>query len=424
MKRTARDKRDLPHPPPVERIELNEDNSKRRLLFALLMLVIGGAALAYGFWQLVTPQSGWQVIEVSSTAGPTFADDFVFLYRLGDTEVSPTAERKAVSEIYTQLCRDAYEQFHNEESFEGVSNLYAVNRHPNEELTVGKALYDALSAVEASGSRYIYLGPVYDRYEGVFYCTDDFQLADFDPYTNAEIAKEYAAYASYARDPAQVQVELLGGNRVCLRVSEEYLSYAQREGIDTFIEFSWMRNAFIADYIASGLTAQGYTSGVLSTYDGFVRNLDTADLDYSLQLYALYNGTVYPSGLMQYRGPLSAVNLRDYPVSEADEVRFYRLRTGELRTPYVDLTDGLTRTAAHELTCYAQDKTCGELLLSALPVYIADDLDVEALSALASQGIATLRCEDAVLYPSDADIVVTELFADDTVRFTVSQAGK
>ena len=36
-------------------------------------------------------------------------------------------------------------------------------------------------ARERSGNRALYLGPVYDRYSGLFSCEDDSLLADFDP---------------------------------------------------------------------------------------------------------------------------------------------------------------------------------------------------------------------------------------------------
>ena len=59
------------------------------------------------------------------------------------------------------------------------------------------------------------------------------------------------------------RVELLGEGRIRLFVSREYLEFARREGVECFIDFEWMRNAFIIDYLARELAAQGYTSGVL-----------------------------------------------------------------------------------------------------------------------------------------------------------------
>ena len=193
MGRTARDKR--PNVRPVEKIELNDEHVGRRLALTLVFLLAGAGLLVYSFMQLFTPQSEWVTVEAGSSAGASSASEFVFLYRLGGGELSPAAENKAVTAAYTQLCRTAFEVFHNQMEVPGVNNLYAINRHPNEELTVDKGLYNAFATVERSGNRSIYLGPVYERYENVFYCQDDSQLTDFDPRLSSTVAAEYAAYA-------------------------------------------------------------------------------------------------------------------------------------------------------------------------------------------------------------------------------------
>ena len=53
------------------------------------------------------------------------------------------------------------------------------------------------------------------------------------------------------------RVELLGENRVKLTVSESYLAFIREYEIDTLADFSWMRNAFAADYIARVLQEDG-----------------------------------------------------------------------------------------------------------------------------------------------------------------------
>lgn len=409
MGRTARDRRDLPHPKPVERIELNEEHVGRRLLLTIILLLIGGGALAYAVSQFFAPQSEWITIEANSSAGITCAPEFEFLYHLGSGELSPTAERRAVTDAYTRLCRNAFLNFHNQLEEEGVDNLYAINRHPNEELAVDGALYEALAAVERSGDRTLYLGPVYDRYGSLFYCEDDSQLVDFDPRLSPEVAREYQEYAAFARDPQAVRVELLGEDRIRLFVSEEYLEYARREGVESFIDFAWMRNAFIIDYLARELTAQGYTRGVLASCDGFIRCLDESGEEYSLLIYDRQQEKTCSVAVMCYQGPKSIVCLRDFPVNALEEARFYRLRSGEIRTPYVDTADGLCRNAVSSLTGYAGDKGCGEILLELLPVYIADALQKDALEALAKRGIDFVYCGSRTICASEGRTVLSQV---------------
>ena len=107
---------------------------------------------------------------------------------------------------------------------------------------------------------------------------------------------------------------------------------------------------------------------------------------------------------------MSIVALRDYPVNAMDEMRFYRLRNGETRTPYVDIADGVARNAVSALTGYSADKGCGEILLEMMPVYIADTLREDALEALASEGIDFLYCEDEVIHASEGGAVFSHIY--------------
>ncbi len=421
-RRTARDNRDLPHPEPVERIELNEEHIGRRVALVVILLIFGLGMLGYTAYQLFNPQTEWVNIEAYSSKGASCAQEFGLLYRPGSDGMSPNTERREVTELYSELCRTAFEQFHNMEAFDGVNNIYAINRRPNETLTVDKSLYRAFEAVGRSGSRFLYLGPVYDRYSSIFFCDDDSQLLDFDPRLSPEVAREYQAIAGYANDPRSIQLELLGENRICLRISEAYLAYAQQEGIENFIDFSWTRNAFIADYLAEELTAQGYTNGALTSYDGFVRCLDGSARDYSLQLYDRQGQTIYSAAVMDYQGPMSVVTLRDYPINDLDLLRFYELRSGEIRTSYLDPADGLCKNAVHNLTFYSQSKGCGELLLEMMPLYIAESFREDPLPALAEKGIHSIRFQNGVICPTDPRLRLRTLYADETLRYTVAPA--
>lgn len=422
MGRTARDNRDRPHPRPVERIELNQENVGRRLVAAIVLLAFGAVMLAYSFIQLLSPDDeAWVRIEASSSAGATCGTDFELLYYPGRDGRSSAAERKAVVSLYTRLCREAFELFHEREAFEGVNNIYAINRHPNQALEIDGRLYEAFSAVERSGSRAIYLGPVYSRYDDLFFCQEDYQLVDFDPRLSEDVAQEYREVLAFANDPEAIRIELLGENRVRLYVSEEYLDFAQRNEIEDFIDFSWMRNAFIADFLAEGLISGGYASGVLSSYDGFIRNLDAGGTGYSLQIYDYSGGTVYPVTAAAYQGPMSIVSLRDYPAGERDAYRFYQLENGEVRTLYLDPADALCKSAVHHLTGYARDKGCGEILLSLMPAYIADAFQPEKLERLAEEGVESVFCQDRVVYYTDPAVVFGQLYEGNGVRYTPSQ---
>ena len=420
MGRTARDNRDLPHPKPVQKIQLSGENTGRRAILAVVLLVIGASSLVYAFVNLLTPQTGWQAIEANSSVGATCADELMFFYDIGSGDASAAAESRAVTTLYSDACRKLYELFHTVESFEGVVNLRELSLHPNETLTVDGALYRALEAVQRSGDRTIYLGPVYERYQDLFFCQDDAQLMDFDPWLSEAVRQEYAAAAAYASDPAAIDVRLLGDNQVCLSVSDEYLAYARREGIGCLIDFGWLRNAFVVDALADLLVENGYTHGSISSYDGFNRNLDGRGLDYALNVYDFEDGATYQVAAMEYRGPMSIVYLRDYAINDADSLRIYELKTGERRTSYLSPADGRCRSAVSDLICYAQAVGCGEIALQIAPVYVADTLNVPALEALADGGIQSIRCEGRVIRGTDPELTLTNVYETDDRSYTVS----
>lgn len=418
MGRTARDKR--PNLPPVERIELNEEHVSRRLILAAALLLLGVGLLVYSFFQFLNPGTEWTNITASAGGGASSAEDFVLLYRPGAGGASPTVERKGVTALYTDLARRAFQLFHANQSFEGVVNVYDLNRRPNETVEVDPGLYAAFSSLADSGSRALYLGPVYSRYFGVFSCQDDVQLLDFDPRLSEDVAAEYRELCAWANDRSAIGLELLGENKVCLRVSEAYLAYAEREGIENFIDFSWMTNAFAADFIADGLTAQGYTHGALTSCDGFCRNLDSSGIDYTLPLYSRQGDAVYAAAGLHYTGSKALVTLRDYPLNDRDAGRFYTLRTGGRRTPYLDPADGFCRNALPELTCYSGELGCGEVLLAMLPVYVAEEFDAGLLDGLKSRGIESLYWMGFELYCTDGDGVFENFYDKDGVTFSAA----
>ena len=416
MGRTVRDKRHGQHLRPVERIELSWKNYKVRLVAAAVFLVIGVSLLAYAVSVFMGGEPGWQMIEADSGAAANCGGDFTLLYELGASGKSAASEKKALVAVYTDAAVTAYRLFSVYESFEGVTNVYDLNQHPNEILTVDDALYEAFGLLERYGDRTVYLGPVYELYNGLFFCQEDWQTEDFDPYGNAEIAAYYAEVAAYARDPSGVQLELLGNGQVRLRVSEAYLAFARDNGISRFIDFSWMTNAFIADYLAKTLAERGYTHGSLSSYDGFIRNLDGRELDYAVNLYDLVDGMVYQAGEMNYQGPKSMVYLRDYPLSAVDGRRMYLLATGEIRTGYLSTGDGRCKSAVHDLIAYSDTVGCAGIALQLAPVYVTDALNAAALDALADSGIQSIRVENRVIRGTDPGLTLTGLNEGYTAR--------
>ncbi len=405
--RTGGKGRDLPHPKPVTKIDIPTEHGRLRLILTVIFLAVGAFFIAYGVSNLSAKDSGWNEIEVNSSE-LNCSSDFVFLYCLGEDGASAKAENKELTALYSDAAEYAFRMFTNDVGYEDVHNIYYINRHPNEEMEIDDVLYQAFSLIRESGDRSLYLAPVYEQYDGVFHCTEEYQTVEYDPYLNQDVADYYAAIARFANDTQMIDLELLGENRICLHVAEEYLSFASENEIESFIDFYWMKNAFIADYLAEEILSAGYSRGCISSVDGFTRNLDHSGELYSYTFYDRADSMIYPAANVQYSGPAGIVYLHDYALN-SDQLLFYAYPGGEIRTPYLDTRDGFCKSACSDLVCYSSELGCSEILLRMIPVYIADTLQNNTLTGLAEEGIFSIYSENSRICYNDADLNLTFL---------------
>jgi len=398
MKKYARDNR--PYVKPVTRIELSEKNTKLRIILIVVLLSIGAAALISGLFQLLNVEPGWQKVEVSSR-NPHCGGDFVLMYDYSDYGGSATAANRELTAVYSEAAEKAHLLFSPDVEDASVQNLWQVNRHVNEPVPVDPVLYKAFSQIQSAGNRSIYLAPVYDEYNRIFLCENEEEAARYDPAFNQELIPYLRELAAFASDPGSINVELLADNRVQLTVSQEYMAFAREYEIETFLDFSWLKNAFIVDYLAQVLVDHGYTSGYLSSFDGFTRNLDSRDNSYSFNLFDRQGSEVNLPAKMAYSGPMSIVFLRNYPMSDLDRWHYFSYFSGQITSIHIDPTDGRSKSAIDSLTGYAPDKGCAEILLELIPVFIAEKFDQEILPVLAQKEIFTVWCQDSKIHSTD-----------------------
>lgn len=366
-----------------------------RIAAVIVLVIVGASCLAYGFTSLLTGESGWTEIQANAASGPSLAGDFTLLY-----PVQGSREKKAVTALYTEAAEKAWQLFNNDQTVEGVANIRYLNDHPNEAVTVDEGLYAALEKIVRSGSRYVYLASAARTYDNLFFCADDVMTADFDPLLNDGLRRSFSEIAAFARDESAVNLELLSDQQVILRVSDAYLQYAEQEEIDDFLDLHWMLNAFAVDYVADRLIEQGYAHGVLSSGDGFARALDDASAAaYSVSLYDEENGAAAQAAALQYPGAGAVAALRSVPFQGVSEAGYYVRRDGQVRTRFLDVSDGLNRAALPGLTLYSKTLGCAETLLHAIPFYIADTFDqAAALAAWGEAGIDAAFCRDGTVY--------------------------
>lgn len=384
---------------PVKKIEVNMGNTKLRAILAGVFLVIAMVSIGYGVSLLVNKSEGWRQVEVTSKE-PNCSTELVLNYLFGESGVSVNQEYREVSKLYTKGCQEGYDLFQREGQLAKLK--------PNTPVEVDQALYDALLLVHESGNRSIYLANVYDEYQRMFLCENEDEAARYDPAQDLELAQLVAEMASYANDPEMIGLEF-GGGKVTLRVAEAYLNYAEEMGITQFLDFGWMRNAFIVDYIADLLVQAGYTHGYLASYDGFTRNLDTSGTSYDLNVFHRQGTDAVKPGVMAYASPAALVQLRDFPLGQQDRWHYYAFSDGHIASVYTDPADGMTKCAVSQLVAYGEDKTCAQILMKIAPVFLQETLQEDALEALTKDGIYSLWCVDSQIRYNQQDLKLSQL---------------
>lgn len=400
----------------VKEIALSEKHFKLRVGLFAVFLVVAMIALGVFLFSLLRTEPGWQTVSVTST-GRTSAVDFSFNYYCGHNGANATDEYSKVASLYTEAAEKTYVLFDKYEENKELFNVYYLNHNPNKTVTVDTALYNAFKLLADSGSRYIYLAPVYEEYGALFSGENDVYAAESDPYKSASVAAGFKAVAAYAADEKHVNLKLLADNKVCLEVSSEYEAYAKANGIDSFIDFYRLKNAFIIDYFAQVLTENGYTNGYITSEDGFARNLDDRGEQYSLSVVNNNGGNVHIAATVGYTGVLSTVSYHAYPLSSYDSDYYYEYENGDVATSYIDTADGLYKSALPNLLAYSKTKTCTEILLATMPYYIADSFSEEAPSGIRAGAIELLWFDGETLNYTEEGAQITGILQNDRYNY-------
>ena len=391
----------LPNDKPVVektvKIQLPEGKLGLRLALVIALIILAVASFALGINSLVSTDAG--LAEITALSGEMNAgSSFTFYYNLGYDGADATDERRELRSIYTEAATEALKLFDADIEAEDCNNLYYINQHPNEAVSVDAALYSALEELEASGTRYHFLAPLYAQYHALCSSVSDEEAAQYDPRLDAAQGEFFAEVAAFASDETAVDIELLGDVKVMLSVSGEYLDFAKANGISGFVDLAWLENAFIADYMAEVLTEAGYTRGALISDDGFMRCLDDeTGTEYSFNFSHRDGSTVTNLAALQFSGRVSIVYLHDYPMENSDGGGYYLYGNGELRSSFLDPEDGLDRSSIPELCGYSFDSGCAGLALKLAPLFIANTLDMDELEMLEIAGITVYYTDNGAL---------------------------
>jgi len=392
-------------PRPITRVEISEKNKRLRLIAAIALLVIGAIGITVGITSLLNQETGWQRVQMT-TQERSCVENFVLQYNFAGSGAQATAVKQKLQTTYGQATVKAYQLFTPDEAFDGVKNVHYINRHPNEEIVVDPVLYDAFAKL--ADTRYLYMGPVYAHYSQLIYNASEEYAPTLDPALSADAAAFVLSTAHYAANPEMINLELLGDNKIILHVSQEYLSYTEHEEIgENFIDFAYMTNAFVIDFLADALTEQGLTEACLTSNDGFTRNLYGAE-PFNFNIFDLEGRNLYLAGTMQYQGPISIAYLKNYPTAPSDSN--YRAIDDHFVHLLVDPADGMYRTATENLVSYSYDTGCVDVMLKMLPGFVGSEFSLP-------QGVFSVWCEENRVCCNDPLVSLTNMLNNEEITY-------
>lgn len=413
MRKYAKDKR--PTVKPVIKAELSAENKKWRIAAVVLLLILGASLVAFSAARLLGRGKGYTEISADDSV---FSEFFTLHYDIGASGATASAEHRRVRSVYTEALDKYCRIFSSDTEYAGVFNIAYINAHVGEDITVDEALYSALSKMEREGEGQHYFGISLEIYDAVFSSSEDGYAILQDPVKNEEMKSINQRACDAVRDRSAVNLMLLGNNTVRLEVGAEYLEFASEYGLSRYIDLGIFENAFITDAIADALISEGMTLGAVSSYDGYARNLDVRDMDYSFSFYAKSGDAVYPVCDVGYSGGVATYTARTYPTGEVDALDFYLYSDGVSAHRFIDSVTGEYKSTLPELLVASVDKKCSDLAFEAYRLLVSDSYDVSSVS-----GISAVWLEGNVVRHVGNDVSLSDPFRSEKIEFVIENAN-
>ena len=411
MRKHAKDNR--PSPKPVIKAELAEGKKTTRIIFIAIFLALGITLIAFSAAKLLGRESGFTEIEADKSP---FSSFFVMNYDIGASGATASAEYRRVKEVYTAALDKYCKLFSSDTAYEGTNNLFYLNSHPGERVTLAPELYAALSRLERVGAGRHYLGTVLEMYDVTFSCSEDGYAALSDPMKNDALGAVAREACAFANDRLAVSLEFFEDSSVTLHIGEGYRAFAEANALTRFIDLGIFENAFVVDAIADTLESEGLCFGSVSSYDGYARNLDTReDAKYSFSYYAKSGDKVYPVCDVAYEGAIATCTLKSYPTGALDGFDFYLYSDGVSVHRILDKSTAAPVAAVPELLLASKSEDTVSLALRAYSALGGHELRPDSL-----EGVFAAWLDGYTVKSQKLDsVTLTAPYADDKISFVI-----
>ena len=406
---------------------MKKSNSKQKKSNKKLYIIIGsavGAALVVAAvviaiilfsgntsrddtWQPITPDKEYYEIKDED------AERFLLTY---DTDMHTAKE---ISDYYSERLAYALDIF-CEDYIEdvGVKGLAYLNLHEGEIVEVDPVLYRALQVFYDEGSRMMFMGPLYEYYNRIFEAERTSSVTKLDPYKDEMAERICRELALYAEDNNAIQIELFSENKVCYQISDYYYDFLLSMDLYNFIGFGWMTDAFIVDFIADELIAMDYTYGTISSYTGFSRNMDTTPTDYSFAYYDKYRNNITLAATVSYKGNMSTVTFRNFPLNDIDGKFYYSYGNGTTIHSYLDKFSGKYVAACDTMVFHSKELSCAEVAVKSYGEYVCEVEYEESIRELLDEGIGAIWSDGTTIITTSDDVTLHDLYSAGSIKYT------
>lgn len=391
----------------------NIANPKRRLRIVILLLVLAVGFFSYGIISFMSRQSGWE--QIYTNENTPISGEFNLQYNLGK---NANADFRQVTLVYTDVLKKAYGIFGMEES-RIYKNVFYINHNLNKEIEIEPELYHVFERFEKHDNRSYLLAPIYSEYTKLFLCSEDYETVELNPFNNTELKTYFSEILSYVHDSNHVSLHLKGNNRIELVVSDEYLRFAEENGIESFVDFYWYRNAIITDMVVNELRSNGLTKGYITSNDGYAVRLDDSGDVFSTYIYDREDNVIRDVATMDYDKPLSMVSYHSYSLNDSLSDYYYQYSNGNTVSGYVDYEDGLSKGVLNDLVVYSYNSSCLDIVLDSVDCYVANELSAQTIEGLKNVGIYSVFTVNREIYHNDSTVKLKDLFDKNGIKYTL-----
>ncbi len=385
-------------PKPVEKIELNEKNVKLRFIIFIISIVALIVSAIFIVVGTVKKDSGWTEVLASPKTDINSDDDFYLYYRLGTSGNNVNAELKGLSDTYTTYLEKSYILLNEYKEYDNYKNLAYINNHPNEEVEVDEFLYNSIKEILKENNRLLYSGLLVEYYDSLILADSYDTALKLNPYKNEDKKLIVNELANYINDSNLINLELKDNYKIKLNVSDELLSFAEDNEYSLFLSFSYLKNAFIIDYVSDALIKNNYIYGNLSSYDGYFKNLNNDNnLLYDFNIIDINGKAPQVLGAFRTNKQVSIVSFRDFKYYVNDLTRYYEFEDSKTINYYIDLKTGMPKASKTAIVGYDYNDSCVNIALKLSKIFINDEF-------IPNNDINLIYVENNIIYHNEEGI--------------------